>query len=171
MLQNDSQSNQEFIKLYKEYSSKIYNYIARSFLNKEEAEDVTANTFLKALNYFKNNKPAIENVNAWLYKIAANEISTRHRYIKSKKDYNRNDLESFDILTADNEHHLDKHLEFLTIKKALEHLKPVEKHFAELYYFEQLDYRTISEILDIKEVTLRSMNNRLLKKLKKIIGS
>ncbi len=171
MYVNSNEQEKDFIELYKKYYSKIYNFIGRKLFDKEQAEDITSSTFLKALDYINKKNPEIKNFNAWIYKIATNEIFLHHRYLKGGKnlsiDDDKNNLKN--MLNNENGNRLETSLDFMTVKKAMETLKPVEKTIIELYFFEHFDYFEISEILNIKEVTLRSMIHRTLNKLKKLI--
>ena len=92
MLQIDSNEDEKsFIKLYDKYYKKIFNYIFRSILHKETSEDLTSNTFLKALNFIKKKNPTIKNFSAWIYKIATNEILMHHRYKGGKNNVSLDD--------------------------------------------------------------------------------
>ena len=70
-LQNIEKS---FFNIYNKFYDKILNYLYRSTSHRETAEDLTGNTFVKALNYMKKNKVKIDNLSGWLYKIASNEL-------------------------------------------------------------------------------------------------
>lgn len=166
---NSNEEEKDFLKLYKKYHSKIYNYIIRKLFNKEAAEDLTSQTFLKALDNINKYNPEIKNFNAWIYKIATNEFLLYHKYIGSKKNISIEDNENILSDLLHNENKIDKYLDFITVKKAIENLKPLEKNVIELYYFENLDYSEISEILNIKENSLRSIVHRTLKKLEKLM--
>ncbi|HEQ72575.1 MAG TPA: RNA polymerase subunit sigma-70, partial [Spirochaetia bacterium] len=64
----------EFMLLYDEYVGKIYNFILRSVLHRETAEDLTATVMTNALSSIKRRRILIQNFSAWLYKIATNEL-------------------------------------------------------------------------------------------------
>lgn len=169
---NSNEEEKDFIELYKKYYPKIYNYTVRRLFNKEQAEDITSTTFLKAFDYINKKNPEIKNFNAWIYKIATNEALSHLRYIKRKKrDGIEEDLNS--IINIFNQNSNDdkngSFIDFIALNKAMDHLKPQEKEIIDLYYFAKLDYSDISEILDMKETTLRSLLHRTLKKLEKLM--
>lgn len=156
-----------FIDSYDKFYDKIYNYIFRSIPNKELSEDLTSNTFFKALKYLKKNSKKIVNIKSWLYKIATNEILMHHRYNKDKIIINCEN-EDFQSYLMMNENILsigNNEIDFLAVKQAINELKSLEKVIIEMHYFENMDYQEISEILDIKVNTLRSLMHRTLKKL------
>jgi RNA polymerase sigma factor (sigma-70 family) len=114
----------------------------------------------------------IKNFNAWVYKIATNESFSHLRYIRRKKrDAIEEDLNGIinSLNINCNEDKNGKFIDFLALKQAMEFLKPVEREIIDLYYFDRLEYSEISEILDIKENTLRSMIHRILKKLEELM--
>jgi RNA polymerase sigma-70 factor, ECF subfamily len=166
---NSFETEKIFIELYDKYYKKIYNYILRSVLIVEIAEDLTSNTFFKVLNYFKKNNQQINNFSSWLYKIATNEILMHHRYNGGKKyisiDENNIQIEIMDKSNISSDNFID----FFVIKNAIKKLKPKEIVIIETYYFENLGYEEMSKIFNIKEVTLRSLIHRILKKLNNIL--
>ncbi len=92
---------EEFGKLYDLYIKKIYDFIYYKTGHKQTAEDLTSQTFFKALksiNTFKiskieketgekNNKILRDtNFSAWLYRIARNTVIDHHRTKKETKN-------------------------------------------------------------------------------------
>ncbi|MEJ2665463.1 MAG: sigma factor, partial [Spirochaetia bacterium] len=75
----------DFIRFYRKYFSAIFNFIFRQVLHRETAEDLTQQVFLKAYNHNQKHKPDIKNYQAWLYKIATNEILMHLRKYRGKK--------------------------------------------------------------------------------------
>ena len=65
--------------LYERYVDRIYSYIYYRTGNQQDAEDLTARTFHKALDHIKrfNNRGAP--FSAWLYRIAHNLVANWHR--------------------------------------------------------------------------------------------
>ncbi len=156
-----------FIDSYDNFYDKIYNYIFRSIPNKEISEDLASNTFYKALRYLKKNSKKIVNIKSWLYKIATNEILMHLRYNKDKIIINFEN-EDFQKYLMSNENVLSigsKEIDFIAVRQAIDKLKSLEKVIIEMHYFESMDYREISEVLNIKENTLRSLMHRTIKKL------
>ena len=164
-LQNIEKS---FFDVYDKFYDKILNYLYRSTSNRETAEDLTGNTFLKALDYLKRKKVKIENLSGWLYRIASNELISFYRYNSKRKNNIPYENGVHDNTDKKNKG-LNGHLEFVDIKDKLEMLKPMEKIIVNMHFFENRDYREMSEILNIKEDTLRSKVHRALKKLHKLL--
>jgi len=169
---NSNENEKSFKELYGKYYKKIYNYVFHTFLNKEISEDVTANVFFKALRYIKINNPRIDNFNAWIFRIASNEIINfkNRKLMKYKTEsYDDNLTELVDFLNNDIADIKDKYNDFMIVRDALNKLKPFEKTIISLRFFENKSHSEISKILNIKENTLRPTLSRILVKLKKIL--
>ena len=165
MLEIDLQNlEKSFFDIYDKFYDKILNYLYRDTSHRETAEDLTGNTFLKALDYLKRKKIRIENLSGWLYRIASNELISFYRYNSKRKNNIPYENGIHDNPGGKNKG-LNGHLEFVDIKDKLEMLKPMEKIIINMHFFENRDYKEMSEILNIKEETLRSKVHRTLKKL------
>ena len=66
-----------FSELYEEYLELVYAYIARRTRNREEAEDLTAEVFRRALQSLPRFKWTGAPFGAWLFRIASNMIADR----------------------------------------------------------------------------------------------
>ncbi len=73
-----------FGELYEAYYSQILNYIYRCTLNRAIAEELTSNTFFKALRSMKTYVPRTP-FHCWLYRIATNEIRMHWRKEKIRR--------------------------------------------------------------------------------------
>ena len=68
-----------FGALYERYVDRIYNYICYRMGNDQEAEDLTARTFYRAMDHFHNYEDRGAPFSAWLYRIAHNLVANWHR--------------------------------------------------------------------------------------------
>lgn len=80
ILRGDSQAVIEF---YKSYSPKILSYLAKKLPRVEDAEDLTNDVFLEAIDSLSILRQR-ENVSAWLYRIAHNKMVDFYRKRKIK---------------------------------------------------------------------------------------
>jgi len=67
--------------IYKDYYDLVYNAVKGIVKNKEDAEDVSHDVFIKVANALDNNKKP-KNVKSWIYKIAQN---TSIDFVRDKK--------------------------------------------------------------------------------------
>ncbi len=68
-----------FGALYERYVNQIYNYIYYRVGNHQDAEDLTARTFFRALKHIGNYEDRGAPVSAWFYRIAHNLVANWHR--------------------------------------------------------------------------------------------
>ena len=69
----------EFEDLYREFLPRIYGFCLAQLRNAAEAEDVTAQVFLKAYAAYDRFEPRADTPSAWLFRIARNAILDFHR--------------------------------------------------------------------------------------------
>lgn len=161
-----------FTEFYQNTYKKIFNYIYRLTLNQQNAEDLTGSTFLKAFDFLHRTGPKAEINDAWLYKIALNV------FYSFKKKHTRNQVISLD---DENNHHLFHHItddneqldniltNFIMAKNILSKLKPLENIIIQLYYFDELTYKEVAQLVGLKEDNVRKKMQRIIQKMRKII--
>ena len=164
-----------FGELYEEYHPQILGYILKRTANLEIAQDITSETFFKALKKLWQFQWKNIPFSAWLYRIANNEIANFYR----KKNYKTVSLEkisepitpsspALEILEAEQE--LKKHQDFLKIQEKISKLEIKYQEVIALRFFEKKQIKEIGQILGKKEGTIKSLLSRGLEKLRKLIG-
>ena len=63
-----------FELIYEQYYDKVFNFIYMRILNREDAEDITEDTFIKAMTAFGSYDPEKSSYITWLCTIARNII-------------------------------------------------------------------------------------------------
>ncbi len=79
LIQQAKQDPAAFGQLYERYVNKIYSYIYYRVGNHQDAEDLTARTFLRALRRVRHYEDRGAPVSAWFYRIAHNLVVNWHR--------------------------------------------------------------------------------------------
>jgi RNA polymerase sigma-70 factor (ECF subfamily) len=79
LIEQAKRDPEAFGQLYDNYFGKIYSYIYRKTGDRQVAEDLTADTFMKALANIKGYKYTGQPFVAWLYRIAANLVADHYR--------------------------------------------------------------------------------------------
>lgn len=147
-------------QIYNGFYDKIYSFVFFKVNNAEKAEDLTGETFIKFIDYLKNND--IENVNALLYKIARNLIIDDVR--KKKEDFVGDEvLENI----TDNE---IKELDFISNEQLLEIVFSLKDDFRDvivMYYLNEMTTKEIAEVFEKTEGAVRTMLSRALGEVKK----
>lgn len=151
-------------EIYLNYKTEIFNYLYRSTLNRQIAEDLTQDTFLKAFKGF-NKFRGRSSIKTWLFKIARNSYLN---YIEKKS----NKLEkSFDPIEVDMIDHSDEFSnldEQLLIRKVLYQLPEKARTLIVLRDINSLSYREIAEIIDANEGQVKIAIFRARKRFKEL---
>jgi len=158
---------QSFEEVYEENYQTIFNYCLRRVGEFNDARDITSQTFIKALINFHKFKWKGIPVKHWLYRIATNEVRLFYR----SRKYNPIMLyegstpwpEPVVDLEAERRHaedELKKNAQFLAASRAIKKLPLRYQEPITLRYFEEMSIREISEVLDKKEGTVKSLLSR-----------
>ncbi|MGE3279116.1 MAG: RNA polymerase sigma factor [Candidatus Altimarinota bacterium] len=156
----------EFEAYYDQYKHKIYSYLYyRSGRNKELAEDLTSEVFMKALEKFESYKPD-SSFQSWVYAIAHNHLVDHFRKDKGAKvdlDEVENILES----DGDARSSLMKRVASEEVQELLSYLSDEEREIVLLRYQQELPMQDIADIVGMPDSTVRVVIHRALAKLRK----
>lgn len=164
--------NQEFYaEIIKRYQNKIFYYINRLINNKEEAEDLTQEVFIKVFRNL-NGFDQTRKFSSWIYRIAHNESVN---YLKKKSYFKILSIEQNEFLKntmASTENLFEKIIKNETSEKIKELLSKLSFSYREvlvLRYFEERTYEEISDILRKPTNTVGTMINRAKAQLEKLM--
>lgn len=176
MIEEAKKNPETFGLLYDEFYRPIFGYILKRTANIELAQDLTSQTFFKALNGLKKFRWKNVSFSAWLYRIATNEINSFYR--KQKKFIRvpldkvpgipSKDTPDKDLEMAEQE--LKSKEEFIKIHQSISKLNPIYQTVIVLRFLDKKKILEICEILDKPEGTIKSQIHRALGELKKIMG-
>ena len=158
------------------YKDKLVNFLFRYTGNRDDAEDLAQDTFVK-LYRSKHLYKEIAKFSTWFYTIAINTAKTNSR---KKNRYNSISLSEFDPdedkdyeLTANvisPEDSANASMEHYYIQKAIDNLEDYFKEVIILRDIQDLDYDEIAEITGLPLGTVKSRINRGREKLKKSLS-
>jgi RNA polymerase sigma-70 factor (ECF subfamily) len=160
-----------FGQLYDSFAQRIFKYIRLKVQNRQEAEDILQETFIKAYRGLSGLRPDDLNFNAWLYKIAGNTINDHFR-----KAYRTPDIlsidENFDLPSSQS---LEKEIEVSSdmdnMRKTFAKLPPLYKQVLELRFLQEFSLDEIAKILNKSNLSVRLLQHRALKKVKIILDN
>jgi len=154
----------EFGKIYDEYIDKIYRFVFLKVSSQEVAQDLCSDTFLKCWEVY-NNGTKIDNIQAFLYRIARNLVIDHYRQ-KGRTQFVS--IESIPII--DPNPGLEEKLAFNSdlelIKAAIPNLKENYQNVVIWRYLDDLPIPEIAKLLDKSEEATRVTLHRALKALK-----
>ena len=158
-------SNPEnFGPLYEKHYKSIFRFLYQRLNQKDEAHDLTAEVFIKALlnigKYEFRGKPFI----SWLYRIAYNELM---QFFRHKKNHRTINADIQDLRFIQEEADIVYFEEFIPqLKELITGLHPDDLILVEMRYFERRPYKEIAEILELSEVNAKVKMHRIIEKLK-----
>ena len=154
-----------FSQIYDRYIDKIYRFIFLKVNSQEIAQDLTSETFLRGWESFQAKNEEIENIQAFLYRIARNLVTDYYRekgrtQVVSAEFVSivdpRQNLEEKSLLNSDVDN----------IKRALASLKENYQNVIIWHYLDDLPIQEIAIMLDRSEEATRVLLHRALKALK-----
>lgn len=163
-----------FAKIVKKYEHMVFALAMKLMQNKEEAQEVAQDAFLKAysaLGSFKGDS----RFSTWLYKITYNkgldELKKRKRTLEVIKIDNYLELNVPDLNNSWES--LEVKERKITITKAIHTLRPEDKVLITLFYFDELSLNEIAVVLGLEisnvKVRLHRVRHKLAKVLRKIM--
>lgn len=154
-----------FEVLYNKYYEQILKYVYQRVESKEEAYDITAQVFTKAMLHLCNYEFKGLPFSAWLYRIAANELNMLFRKNKVQHVINA-DINSLHQIKEEINFNEDDEEKINLILSEISNLNEDEIQLIEMRFFEKRSFKEISEILDITENNAKVKTYRVLDKLK-----
>jgi len=153
--------------LYDKYQPQIYRFIYLKVGQREEAEDLTHQVFLKSWQNITEYKFQGFPFSSWLYSIARHQIID---YYRTKKPDLA--LESINEIKIENQilENIDHHLDIERVKKAILQLKDKQQDVIILRFIEDLSLQETASILNKSEVAVKLLQHRAIKKLRQILN-
>ncbi|MCL7754662.1 sigma-70 family RNA polymerase sigma factor [Polaribacter sp. Z022] len=159
-----------FAYLVDEYKNMVYSLAYKMTKNKEEAEEISQDTFIKAfknLSKFKGDSK----FSTWLYRIA---YHTSLDAIKKNKKNNSNvEINEFTFNQIQSVENILEGIErkerSIILSDCLDKLPEEERSIIWMFYYDELSLKEITEITDFSEANLKVKLHRARKKLLAIV--
>ncbi len=169
LVQQAAQQNTEsFSQLYDRYVDKVYKYVYYKVGAIAEAEDLTAQVFLKAWEAIGSYRWTGRPFSAWLLRIAHNLVTdhfrTRHEAVSIEKmpslaDENGTDLETM----------AQSNLTAAALQHALTHLTDEQQQVIILKFLEGYSTEEVADFMDRDSGAVRALQHRALAALQRVV--
>lgn len=141
-------------QLIEEYGNKLLRTCYLILNDREEAEDVVQETFIKVFNKIDTFKEK-SGLYTWIYAIALNlsrdRMRTKQDMLELKDEWIGND---------DVESHVEINIDREQLRKEIFGMNSLYREVLVLFYFEELSIKEISNLLNEKEGTIKSKLSR-----------
>lgn len=149
--------------LFDKYSSRIYRFIYYKIVNKELAEDMVSQCFLKAWEQISGGQK-VSAFQAWIYRIARNLVIDYYR-TREKEELPLIYQEDIEAQQSAEIYDPEAALDRETLEKLLLGLKSEVREIVVLKYIEDLSISEIAKIVDKSVGNVRVILHRAIKDL------
>jgi len=158
-----------FTQLYNANFDRIYRYIYAKVRSQAEAEDLTQDVFIKALEAIGNYKWRDLPFAAWLFKIAHNTVIDHVRKLSREK---RTEFDEAHLATIEDPVEMsERQFEVEQLKMALEKLPQAQREVATLRFIAQLSIAETARVLGKSEGTIKALQFNATMSLRKVLGA
>ena len=167
VLKGDTNS---FAVLVDSYKDMVFSLALKVMKNREEAEEVSQDTFIKAYRSLKNFK-GDSKFSTWLYRIAYHNCMDRLKKVARKYNTDTIDevVENKITATDDVMQTIERKERAEIIKECLNDLPEDERSILWFFYFEELSLKEITQVTEYSENNVKVKLHRARKKLLSII--
>lgn len=150
--------------LYKTYVDCIFNYVAyRLGGDTKSAEDITSEVMIRMVRELPKYRITRAPFEAWLYRIASNQIVDHYRQHNRVVESNLPDSLASD--DPDPESRLVESQMIHLLRASLNKLKSEEQILLSLRFFERKSHEEVAQMLGRSVSSIRTMQHRALKRL------
>lgn len=151
-------------EIYRNYSKKVFYYMLGKGLNESDAEDLTANVFVKVYNKLDGFDSSKSSISTWIYRITQNTVIDFFRARKSFGEL------SEDIVYVDENFDKLAQTETLTeLAQALMQLDERSRSLVVLVYYDGMTLKEAAEKTGMSYSNSKIIMKKALGTLKKIL--
>lgn len=160
------ENKEAFGEIYERYLDKIYNYIYYRTGNQQDAEDLTAKVFYRALNHIGKYQDKGVPFQAWLYRIAHNLVANFHRDKGRRKIIPLDDYIAHTLRSDAPDKQAEASDQQEILMTAIRRLPAERQQLLVLKFIEQKSNAEIGDIMDRTEGAIKSLYHRTLLSLR-----
>lgn len=162
--------NAAFAVLVNRYKNMVFTLAMRMLKNKEEAEEISQDTFVKVFK-FMNRFKGDSKFSTWIYRIAYNSCLDRIKTYKKRYDtVGIDEFTEHKVKTLETAFDLmDRSDREKSVKECLQRLAPDDSVLITLFYYEELSLQEISKVVGIDQNNVKVKLFRARKRLATIL--
>src|SRR3989344_8270387 len=139
--------NEQFSLIYDQYIEKIYRFVYLKVSSQEIAQDITSKVFLKGWESYQKESKNIQNIGAFLYQIARNNVIDHYREKGGAKIVSADQYPQIADTRTNIHEKASVSFDIGTVKTAMGNLKKDYQDILILRYLEDMSFEEISEIV------------------------
>jgi len=153
---------QTFGILYERYVGRIYNYTYYRTGSHQDAEDLTARTFYRAMQHISYYVDRGAPFSAYLYRIAHNVVVNWHRDTSRRQIISLDDLVMHVLAPEEPAALAEEHENQALLLEAVRRLPPERQQLLILKFVEQMKNAEIAQVMGRTEGAIKSLYHRTL---------
>ena len=150
--------------LFERYNKRIFNFLSRMTLDRDIAEDLTQNVFLRMIKYRSSYRDGAR-FQSWLYQIARNVFSDHYHEAKGRYAHVLDVEKIGDHMADHNESVLQEEKESL-LMRSLEKLSTDQREVLILTRFQHMKYEEVAALLDTSVANIKVKVHRAMHRLR-----
>ena len=155
-----------FAQLYESHAERIYRYVLARVSLPADAEDVTAEVFLRAMKGLRSYKMKGIPFIAWLFRIAHNEAVN---FLKKRTRRGEMPLLESAAVSDDLEDKAIRQVESGEVKLAMKHLTDLQNQVLSLRFAGELSITETANAMDRSEGAVKFLQHSALRSLRRIL--
>lgn len=169
LIQQAQQGDQAAIaQLYQMHAQQIYRYVAYRVPTQADAEDITADVFIKMLEGLRSYRLTGAPFEAWLYRIASARVADFHRRGRRRPQTELSETLSTSDPSPEEQLHAEQ--EVAVLRHALSGLGSDQQEILVLRFVERKSHQEVAEILGKTVSAVKSIQHRALVQLAARLG-
>ncbi len=150
--------------LFDRYHKRLYNYLVRMTVDRDTAEDLTQNVFVRMIRYRTSYKQGLK-FQSWIYQVARNVFADHYQATRNE---NRStmDVERFSDELADANDSLRQEDQERLLIRSLAMLNDEQRELLVLTRFQHLKYEEVAQLLNTTVANIKVKVHRAIGKLR-----
>jgi len=155
---------QQATLLFERYHKRIFNFLARMTMDRDLAEDLTQNVFLRIIKYRTSYRDG-NRFQSWIYQVARNVFSDHYQANKNRfSDFV--DVEKISDHMADREESEEQDEKERLLHRSMQKLTEEQRELLVLTRFQQMKYEEVAAIMDTTVANIKVKVHRAILKLR-----
>ena len=156
-----------FTELYEAYFDKIYRYVAVKIGDRTEAEDMTQQVFLKALQSISSFNWKGVPFSAWLYRIAHNQVVDYFRKQNKRPDplYD----EALAVSDSNPQQMAERNMDIEQVLSATRQLTDAQREVISLRFTGELSTAEVAKIMGKSQGAVKALQHSAILSLRKVL--
>jgi RNA polymerase sigma factor (sigma-70 family) len=150
--------------LFDRYHKRLFNFLARMTMDRDLAEDLTQNVFLRMIRYRNSYREGLK-FQSWIYQVARNVFSDHYQTQKNRKS-DFVDVEKMSEVIKDHEEETEQDDREKILYRSMALLSEEQRELLVLTRFQHMKYEEVAELMETTVANIKVKVHRAIAKLR-----